>query len=199
MDFLHCNFEVKIDGSNSRTFIGHGSTFGNVDSYGDTVAKGAFTKTIADCKSGASPWPSMMLNHAGQPIGAWLDFSEDTKGLRMQGKLADTEAGNTVYELLKMKPRAALSGLSIGYVAKDSVLHKKGQGPGGALRTLKAVDLKEISVVTFPADGYARISSVKAEWLDEEPVVDEAESMKQMAAADWQRMSRLAMLNGRTR
>jgi HK97 family phage prohead protease len=96
MDKIYCPLEIKFAGEDAGTFIGHGSTFGNVDTHGDTVAPGAFKQSIADAKSGAAPWPAMMLNHAGQPIGSWLDFSEDTKGLRMKGKLADTEQGNTV-------------------------------------------------------------------------------------------------------
>ena len=46
MDHLFCPFEVKVDSSGEEdgTFVGYGSTFGNVDSYGDTVAKGAFRK-----------------------------------------------------------------------------------------------------------------------------------------------------------
>jgi hypothetical protein len=34
------------DHSDDGTTIGYGSVFGNVDSYGDIVAKGAFKKTI---------------------------------------------------------------------------------------------------------------------------------------------------------
>jgi HK97 family phage prohead protease len=134
MNFIHTFLEVKVAGGNDRTFIGHGSTFGNVDSYGDTVAKGAFAASIADAKSGNGSWPALMLNHAGNPIGAILDMGEDLKGLRIKCQLADTEAGNTVYELLKMKPRPALNGLSIGYVAKDFELHRTGP----VKRTLKA-------------------------------------------------------------
>jgi phage head maturation protease len=63
------------------------------------------------------------------------------------------------YALLKMTPRPALNGLSIGYVAKDYELHGKGSP---ARRTLKAVDLVEVSLVTRPADSFARVRSVKA-------------------------------------
>lgn len=52
MKHLFSPFEVKVVSEDDGTFTGYGSTFGNVDSYGDTVAKGAFTKAIADIKSG---------------------------------------------------------------------------------------------------------------------------------------------------
>jgi phage head maturation protease len=51
MEYLICPFEVKADASNAGIITGYGSTFGNVDSYGDTVAKGAFKKTISDAKT----------------------------------------------------------------------------------------------------------------------------------------------------
>ncbi len=52
-----------------------------------------------------------------------------------------------------------LSGLSIGYKARD---YTYGTKPNEPRRTLKAVDLHEISPVTFPANVLATISGVKA-------------------------------------
>lgn len=170
MDHIFCPFEIKLDqrGDDDGTIRGYGSVFGNVDSYGDTVAKGAFRKTISDAKSGAAPWPAMLSQHGGNdatPIGIWTGMDEDDRGLKLKGKLAvNTRRGADAYALLKMKPRPAFNGLSIGYRAKDFELHKSGQGPNGARRTLKSVDLVECSLVTFPADRFARVASVKA-WL----------------------------------
>ena len=87
-----------------------------------------------------------------------------------------------------MKPRAALNGLSIGYRAKDFELHKSGSGPNGAKRTLKSVDLVECSLVTFPADKFARVAGVKARL---EPVVDEAVLAKNWALMEFEKMRRL--------
>ena len=84
-----------------------------------------------------------------------------------------------------MKPRPALNGLSIGYVAKDFELHRTGP----VKRTLKSVDLKEISVVTFPADTHARVGGVK--WCDEAPVVDEAALAKAWAEKEFVRLRSL--------
>jgi HK97 family phage prohead protease len=191
LDHIFCPFEVKMDGDDDGTIRGYGSVFGNVDTYGDTVAKGAFTKTIADIKSGAANWPAMLSQHDQMtPIGVWTGMEENSRGLKLTGQLAPTTLGQTIYNLMKMKPRPALNGLSIGYQAKDFELHKKGQGPGGASRTLKAVDLKEISVVTFPADQFARVASVKS-WQEDEPVVDEAALAKAWAFSEFEAMRRL--------
>jgi HK97 family phage prohead protease len=116
MDRTFCLFEIKNQRDDDGTFAGYGSTFGNVDSYGDTIAPGAFKKTIADAKSGAAPWPAMLSQHSQDlPIGIWTGMSEDHRGLKLQGKLAmNTRRGADAYALLKMRPRPAFNGLSIG-------------------------------------------------------------------------------------
>jgi HK97 family phage prohead protease len=191
LEHIFCPLEIKNQRDEDGTFSGYGSTFGNVDSFGDTVAKGAFKKTIADAKSGVNPWPVLLSQHdQTTPIGILLDMSENEHGLKLKGKLEiKNKRGADIYALLTMRPRPALNGLSIGYVAKDFELHRKGTGPGGALRTLKAVDIKEISVVTFPADKFARVSGVKAGFDDE--MAEEPMSMKDFAAMQFEQLRRL--------
>jgi uncharacterized protein len=199
MEFLTVPFEIKSDNGNDGVITGYGSVFGNVDSYGDIVAKGAFKSTIQESKSGAKSWPAMLLQHGGtsaedkMPVGIWLDMSEDSKGLRLTGKLANTKRGKDTYELLKMRPRPALNGLSIGYRAKEYEMHKAGQGPGGARRTLKAIDLVECSLVTFPANTRARITGVKS-GLHTEPL-PEPMSMKELAWIQFLELRRLTNTN----
>lgn len=161
--------ETKFSGGEEMSFEGYGAVFGNVDSYGDVIEGGAFSETLgAARKSGR--WPSMLLQHGGwgmgaedmTPIGVWTDMAEDGKGLWVQGKLAPTPRGQEAYQLLKMSPRPALDGLSIGYVPKEWTAGTK---PGEPRRTLKKIDLMEISLVTFPANPKARIVGVKASAL----------------------------------
>lgn len=159
--------EVKFDaGNGAMTFKGYGAVFGNVDSYGDVIQPGAFAHTLAEAEKSGS-WPAMLLQHGGMgvtaddmtPIGIWTGLSEDEHGLKVEGKLADTVRGREAYALLKMDPRPAIDGLSIGYVAKEWAKAQKSDDPR---RTLKRVDLHEVSLVTFPANGRARISDVKS-------------------------------------
>lgn len=160
--------EVKFDdggSAGSMTFKGYGAVFGNVDAYGDVISPGAFADTLAATQK-SGQWPAMLLQHGGYgmsaddmtPIGIWTELSEDGHGLKVEGKLADTPRGREAYALLKMDPRPAINGLSIGYIAKEAVPRSKPEEPR---RTLKRVDLIEVSLVTFPANGKARISSVK--------------------------------------
>jgi HK97 family phage prohead protease len=198
MDFIFCPFEVKAESNDDDgTFVGYGSTFGNVDSYGDTVAHGAFQKTISDAKSGVAQWPVMLSQHdQTTPIGIWTGMDEDERGLKLKGKLAiNTRRGADAYQLLKMKPRPAFNGLSIGYRAKEYELHKNGSGPNGAKRTLKAIDLVECSLVTFPADGFARIGDVKS-WLEDEPESPSI-TIKELAWMQFIELRRLMNRSGR--
>lgn len=175
-----CLRELKLaqNDSDGMTFEGYGAVFGNVDSYGDVIQPGAFAETLAAAqKSGI--WPAMLLQHGGwgmgaedmTPIGIWTSMAEDGIGLKVSGKLADTARGREAYALLKMEPRPAITGLSIGYIAKEWSQRSKPEEPR---RTLKKVDLMEVSLVTFPANGKARISAVKS--LDEIASLADAEA-----------------------
>lgn len=171
--------EVKFDDTakDVRTFSGYGSVFGNVDAYGDVIVPGAFADTLANArKSGL--WPAMLSQHGGwgmsaedlTPVGIWTDLAEDGKGLKVHGQLADTPRGRELHELMKMSPRPAINGLSIGYIAKEWTARSK---PDEPRRTLKKIDLIEISPVTFPANLKARVQAVKA--IDEMQKLGDAE------------------------
>ena len=169
METLSCAFEVKFDaaGADVGTFSGYGAVFGNVDSWGDVIAKGAFKETLREAKK-TGAWPSLLSQHGGwgmsaddlMPIGVWTDMREDDTGLYVEGKLAlDTQRGKDAYALLKMAPRPALNGLSIGYQAKEWSVGTK---PDEPRRTLKKIHLFEVSLVTFPANPKARVASIKS-------------------------------------
>jgi HK97 family phage prohead protease len=167
MNHLYCPFEVKVAEADDGTISGYGSVFGNIDSHRDVVAKGAFKSTLLEAKAGTAAWPLMLLQHgvgdevdSKMPIGIWTDIDEDDTGLAVQGKLAlKTQRGAEAYELMKMKPRPALNGLSIGYRTKDFTL---GSRTDKARRTLNAVDLHEVSLVTSPSNTRAVITDVKS-------------------------------------
>ena len=175
MQNLTCNLrELKFasdDGAQAMSFTGYGAVFGNVDSYGDVIEAGAFSKFLADVKSGNQPWPAMLSQHGGwqlsaedmTPIGVWTDFAEDGHGLKVTGQLADTPRGLEMYKLMKMSPRPAIDGVSIGYIAKDWEPRSKPEDPK---RKLKRIDLIEVSIVTRPANGKARVDSVKSDWTE---------------------------------
>lgn len=145
-------FRIKAEDEDDKYgyISGYASTFGNVDSVGDKVAKGAFAISIA------TKMPKMLWQHdRWQPIGSWTDAKEDDYGLWVQGRILKTvPQGLTAFNLLKEE---AISGLSIGYRVQD---YEYDNDTG--IYTLKQVNLLEVSIVTFPANELAEVANVKS-------------------------------------
>lgn len=136
---------------------GYGAVFGNVDAYGDVIAPGAFAKSLAAHKTNGTA-PLMLLEHGvgPLPIGVWDEMSEDGHGLRVKGRFLDTALGVDSWKAAKA---GAITGLSIGYRPVEFELRAKPEDPR---RTLKSVDLVEVSLVGLPANAKARVAQVKA-------------------------------------
>lgn len=164
MDRIEVKFAAD-EVSEKGVFSGYGAVFGNVDSYGDVIEKGAFKANLREWRK-EKALPPMLSQHGGWmmgdmdaiPIGVWEEMDEDDTGLLVKGRIInlDTERGKTIYGAMK---EGALKGMSIGYRAKKFTMGTK---PGEARRKLEAIDLVEVSVVTFPANGKALVSAVKA-------------------------------------
>lgn len=146
--------QLKATGDDG-TVEGYGSVFGERDSYDDVIAPGAFKGSLAAHKA-VGTMPAMLWQHDGaKPIGIWTEMVEDSKGLRIKGQLAlETVLGKEAHALLKL---GALNGLSIGFVSKQWTYDRDTD-----VRTLTELDLWEVSLVTFPANGKARVTNVKA-------------------------------------
>jgi HK97 family phage prohead protease len=148
------SFQIKAI-SEDGVFSGYGSVFGLKDSWDDIVQKGAFAVTLAKWEA-EKRLPAMLWQHRqAEPVGIYTLMREDDVGLYVEGKLAlKTTRGAEAYELMKM---GAVGGLSIGYVSRDDSYDRV-----TGVRTLKQVDLYEVSVVTFPACDAARVTGVKS-------------------------------------
>ena len=134
---------------------GYGSVFGVRDSYSDIVAPGAFKGSLAAHKA-AGTMPALLWQHdVSEPIGVWLEMGEDQHGLRIKGRLAlETARGKEAHTLLKM---GALNGLSIGFMTKDWTYDRQTD-----IRTVTQLELWEVSLVTFPSNSAARVTSVRS-------------------------------------
>lgn len=158
--------DIKMDGDSGR-FSGYASVFGGVDSYGDTILKGAFETTLR--RDGR---PKMFYGHdafSGIPIGKWLTAKEDDKGLLVEGEL--TPGVSLASDVKAALKHGTLDGLSIGGYLKAGDFENSADG-GRIIK--KWSRLIEISVVAFPADSAARVdlSSVKSAIADLETIQD---------------------------
>lgn len=154
--------EVRASG---RRLEGYAATFGAEARLGtivETIAPGAFGASLAgDVLALMDHDPARVL---GRTRSRTLRLSEDSRGLAFSLDLPDTQAGRDVLELAQ---RDDLGGMSFGFVVP-----KGGDSWAGERRTLRLIDLREISVVSahpaypdtslalrsrpFPAEAEAR-------------------------------------------
>lgn len=148
--------DLKLKAVNDDGFFsGYASVFGNVDSYGDIVVKGAFLGAIKELESKGKKLPILWQHYRDQPLGYFELVKEDDHGLYVEGRLLtdDVRKAKEVHALMKER---VIDGLSIGYRIKNS----RYDIDEDALYLLE-LDLKEVSIVTFPANEETRIDAVK--------------------------------------
>jgi len=155
-------FKLDADGG---SFTGYASTFGNVDSCGDTIVKGAYAETLR-----VNGMPKMFFNHDSYavPIGKWVKAEEDDHGLLLTGEF--TPGNQLAQEVRAALKHGSLDSMSIGYSLTKGDYDETSGG-----RTIRKVKrLAETSIVTFPADKFARVnsSSVKSALADEIAAVE---------------------------
>jgi HK97 family phage prohead protease len=142
------------------TVEGYASLFGEVDAARDMVMPGAFRATLK--ARGVRRIPMLFQHDPAEPVGIWLEIVEDWRGLRARGRLIpDVKRARELFALVKA---GAVDGLSIGFRTVKAKVDPKTR-----VRKLEAVDLWEISIVTFPLLAGARVRAVKESGLPPEP------------------------------
>ena len=152
------SFKVKAEESEesgSGYFVGYASVFGNVDSYGEVMEKGAFSDTLKEWEGRKIPvFYGHDLTNPENNIGYVESAEEDGTGLLVRC-VVDTEGpgnGPIVYKLLK---EGRIDRMSFGFYVNDAD-HK------GGVTYIKKVSLLEVSVVPAPANPEAAITDVKS-------------------------------------
>ena len=131
---------------------GYASLFGEIDQARDMMMKGAFRDTLA--RRGVRRVPMLFQHDPSEPVGIWLELREDTRGLYARGRLIpDVNRGRELIALIKS---GAIDGLSIGFRTIKGRIDPKTR-----VRKLEAVELWEISIVTFPLLAGARVHAMK--------------------------------------
>ncbi len=124
-------------------FAGYAALFDRMDRGGDVVRAGAFV--------GAPDGVPLLWQHRPDaPIGRIERLAEDARGLRVIGRVSEATAqGREAAALLR---EGAVAGLSFGYRVK--------RARGAKPRELTALELVEVSLVTFPMQPGARVIAV---------------------------------------
>ena len=162
-------FQARLVETEERTIVGLAVPYGQeIDLTGNLKERfeaGAI-QNLEDVK--------LFYGHE-EPIGKVVEGRDTEEGFEIVARISDTPRGNEVYTLLKDD---VLNRFSVGFFpVKD---RKEGQT---IVREL--VDLKEVSVVPFPAFEGAKITEVRSEVEIEEseevatsPIESESETME---------------------
>lgn len=173
MDFQLEIKSVAEDGS----FEGYAAVFGNQDSHGDIVTKGAFKRTLGLWEEKGRQVPILWQHDPEKPIGVTTYMDEDDKGLKIKGQLfLEVQQAREAYALLK---GGALGGLSIGYKTVKADWQ-------GKSRLLREVKLFENSLVTFPSNELAT-ASAKSEFkaLDFAASLEKSKELRELSELRW--------------
>lgn len=140
--------ETKVAASDAGDISGIAWKFAVADRIGDMIEKGAFAKA-------SMPIPMLFGHDMADPIGTWDVAIEKQDGLHISGKMliGEVERAREVHALVKA---GAVRGISIGFMTKKAVSR-----PGGG-RTIKSLELFEVSLVTVPMHPGAKVTSAKS-------------------------------------
>ena len=148
-----------------RRIVGHAAVFNvlseDLGGFRETIAPGAFRRAIAedDVRALVNHDPTLIL---GRNRAGTLVLEEDATGLAV--RIAPPET-NLARDLLASMARGDISQMSFGFATREDSWETV---DGLAVRTLRAVRLFDVSVVTFPAypQTDAAVRSLAA-WRDD--------------------------------
>jgi HK97 family phage prohead protease len=150
-------FEIKAVDEGAGTIEGYASTW-NIDQGNDIITKGAFAKTIKERVPAGKV--KLLDSHrwdATSTIGTIIEATEDDHGLYIKAKFASSPDAQAIRTKVM---EGHLDRMSIGYIAvKERYENDKVHG---LVRHLDEVKLYEVSVVAFPMNEEAQITSVKS-------------------------------------
>ena len=166
MEYKSFQFEVKAVDGKEGIVEGYASVFNNEDAHGDTIAPGAFSKTLLERKDRIKV---LWQHDIHMPIGKPIDMMEDGAGLFTRSKISRTQEGLRALTLIE---DGVVTEMSIGFTPiKIEKLDDKGYK-----RRITEIKLYEYSPVTFAANDLAQITGVKSA-ADFYALVREAKSM----------------------
>ena len=160
MEHKYKEFPMQKSADDAGTISGYFSTYDRTpDSYGDVIAKGAFTETIEKRKESGHPFPLCWNHDLDQIIGSVNpdDIQDTDKGPLMTASFFNSPLAQEKREIVK-------SGVDYQFSFAYDILEA---GPvelenGIKANELKKLDLFEVSIVPIPANQNAVMTEVKA-------------------------------------
>ena len=160
MEHKYKEFPMQKSEGDAGTISGYFSTYDRIpDSYGDVIAKGAFTETIQKRKESGHPFP-LCWNHDMNLIIGSVDpdnIKDTENGPLMTASFFNTPLAQEKREIVKS---GVVYQFSFAYDTLEA-------GPvelenGVKANELRKLDLFEVSIVPIPANQNAVMTDVKA-------------------------------------
>lgn len=163
-------FHETEDGSG--IFEGYASVFGNIDSYGDKVIKGAFSKSLAKSfPNDGAGIPCYWSHRMDDPefiLGKTISAVEDEHGLKVRVSLdLDNPKAAAAYRALKA---GAVNQMSFAYEVVDSHFVPEKGAKFGGVNELRELNIFEVSVVQIGANTATSIDMVKSAMKNDDSV-----------------------------
>ena len=158
----HITVEIKADADASAEgrFTGYASVFGNKDSYGDVVVKGAFAESLNSYGENGAGVPCYWSHQMSDPmmnIGQTVKAVEDDHGLLVEVQL-DLDNPNAAYTH-KLIKEGRVNQMSFAFDVEDYAFAESEElGDYLELRKLK---IHEVSVVQVGANQSTELLAVK--------------------------------------
>lgn len=145
------DLELRAEGGNK--LVGYAAVFGvlsaDLGGFRERILPGAFKASLSsgqDIRALVDHDPSKLL---GRTSANTLRLAEDTRGLRAEIDLPDTQAARDALALVK---RGDVRGMSFGFRVAAGGDRFTTEG-NQMIRELTAVDLREVTVTSIPAYG----------------------------------------------
>lgn len=121
------------------------------DGYFETIAPGALAPRSEDATS-----LKLVYRH-DEPIGLIISITETDAGIEIEARFSDTQTARDAYQLVK---DGVIDRLSIGFVP---LAFERTEDEAGIHTTITSLDLREVSLVPFPAYDGAAVTEVRTQ------------------------------------
>lgn len=161
--------EITVD-TESRTISGYASVFNVIDSDGDLIKNGSFTKSLLENKARIV---HLYQHNPVQLLGRPTTLIEDEKGLYFETTIANTALGDDVLELYR---NGTIKEHSIGFQTVKS-------SNKGTYNEISEVKLFEFSSVTWGANSQAQFTGFKSQFTSDS-IVENCDKIIKMLKSD---------------
>lgn len=172
MDMLTREYAAQAQASGDRLITGIAVPYDDEIEY----SPGWFETVARDAYNPETNGPIKLFWQHSDVIGTVTEARNTPEGLEITARISETSLGNDVYALAK---DGAIDRFSIGFIPIDTDTRRRDDN--GAVHAVHtAINVREVSLVPFPAYENAKVTDVRAA---QEPTTEKEPPMSESRAA----------------